>query len=143
MNTELQDQIISRFPEQFKNLSYIQCGDGWYDIIYRLCSVAQNRREHYIRIGKPLDFRWSQIKEKFGSLRAYAYDADEHIRGAIEMAESISCVTCEITGDKGKYRHKKRDLEGSVINAWVRVLCDKAALSEGYVDVGVDADEMD
>lgn len=143
MKPELQDKLISRFPEQFKTLSYIECGDGWYDIIYRLCSVTQNRLDYHIRTDEPLDFQWVQIKEKFGSLRAYAYNADEYIRGAIEMAEGISCITCEITGDKGKYRYKKRNPDGSIVNAWVRVLCDKEAIEEGYVDVGVDADETD
>lgn len=143
MRGELQDTIIQKYPDQFKNLKYIECGDGWYDIIDRLCYTIQSRLEYLHKINKPLNFSWSQIKEKFGSLRCYAYDSDDYIRGAIEMAESISCITCEVTGDRGRLRHKKKDQQGNLINAWVKVLSDKLAIEEGYADVGSDAEESD
>ena len=139
MKSELQDILISKYPDQFRNLKYIECGDGWYDIISRLCYIVHNRLDYLNKNGKSLNFCWSQIKEKFGSLRCYCYDADEYIRGAIEMASSISCITCEVTGDKGKFRYKKKDDQGNVVNAWIKVLCDKLALEEGYIDVGADS----
>jgi hypothetical protein len=145
MKSELQNELISKFPEQFKNLSYIQCGDGWYDILYRLCSIVSNRIESHKRMDKLLNFNWSQIKEKFGGLRAYCYGADEYMSGAIDMAESMSYITCEVSGEKGRKRYKKKDLDGIIIPAWVKTLSDSVALDQGYVDVesGFDADESD
>lgn len=143
MKESLEDLIIGKYPDQFKNIKHIACGDGWYDIIDRLCYNVQSRLDYLRKNDKTLNFSWSQIKEKFGCLRCYTYDSDDYIRGAIEMAESISCITCEVTGDRGRLRHQKKDQHGNIINAWVKVLSDKLAIEEGYVDVGSDAEEGD
>jgi hypothetical protein len=134
MSPELADKLIQQYPEQFKNLKYLECDDGWYEILSRLCYIVNNRIDYKQRLNEPLEsFYWSQIKEKFGGLRAYCYGADEYIRGAIDMAESVSCITCEVTGEKGKIRYKRFDEDGQPIPAWVRTLCDNEAKKEGYV----------
>lgn len=134
MSPELTDKLISAYPEQFKNLKWIECQDGWYEIISRLCYIVDNRLDYKKRINEPLEFfYWSQIKEKFGGLRAYAYGADEYIRGAIEMAESMSYITCEVTGEKGKLRKQRKDDNGEPIMAWIKTLCDSEAEKEGYI----------
>lgn len=134
MSPELADKLIEQYPEQFKNLKYLECDDGWYEILSRLCYIVNNRLDYKKRLNEPLEsFYWSQIKEKFGGLRAYCYGADEYIRGAIDMAESVSCITCEVTGEKGKVRYKKFDENGQPIPAWVRTLCDNEATKQGYV----------
>ena len=142
---ERQNKLISQYPQQFKNLSYIGCGAGWDDILERLCYLIQSRIDRNIKDNKNTDFYWSQIKEKFGGLRAYCYGADEYMRGAIDMAESMSYITCEVSGEKGRKRYKKKDPDGIIISAWVRTLSDSVALDKGYVDVesGFDADESD
>lgn len=134
MTPELADKLIEQYPEQFKNLKYLECDDGWYEILSRLCYIVNNRLDYKKSLKEPLEsFYWSQIKEKFGGLRAYCYGADEYIRGAIDMAESVSCITCEVTGEKGKVRYKKFDENGQPIPAWVRTLCDNEATKQGYV----------
>jgi len=134
MSPELSDKLIEQYPEQFKNLKYLECDDGWYEILSRLCYIVNNRLDYKKRLNEPLEFfYWSQIKEKFGGLRAYCYGADEFIRGAIEMAESMSYIICEITGEKGKVRYKKFDENGQPIPAWVKTLSDNEAEKEGYV----------
>ena len=134
MSPELTEKLISSYPEQFKNLKRLECDDGWYEILSRLCYIVNNRLDYKKRLNAPLEFfYWSQIKEKFGGLRAYCYGADEFINGAIAMAESMSCITCEVTGEKGKVRYKKLDEKGQHIPAWVRTLCDNEAEKEGYV----------
>ena len=134
MNQDLQDKLIEKYPEQFKNLKWIEIDDGWYEILSRLCYIVNNRLDYKKRINEPLDFSWSQIKEKFGGLRAYCYSADEFIRGAIEMAESMSYVTCEFTGEKGKLRKQKKDeVTGEIIPAWMKILSDKEAERQGYI----------
>lgn len=134
MSPELANKLIEQYPEQFKNLKYLECDDGWYEILSRLCYIVNNRIDYKKRTNEPLGyFGWSQIKEKFGGLRAYSSGADEFIRGAIEMAESMSYITCEVTGEKGKVRYKKFDEDGQPIPAWVRTLCDNEAIKQGYV----------
>jgi hypothetical protein len=134
MSPELADKLIEQYPEQFKNLKYLECDDGWYEILSRLCYIVNNHLDYKKRLNEPLEsFYWSQIKEKFGGLRAYCYGADEYIRGAIDMAESVSCITCEVTGEKGKVRYKKFDENRQPIPAWVKTLCDNEAIKRGYV----------
>ena len=134
MSPELADKLIEQYPEQFKNLKYLECDDGWYEILSRLFYIVNSRLDYKKRVDDPLEyFGWSQIKEKFGGLRAYANGADEYIRGAIEMAESMSYITCEVTGEKGKLRKQRRDDNGEPMPAWIKTLCDNEAEKEGYV----------
>jgi hypothetical protein len=134
MSPELADKLVSSYPEQFKNLTWIECGDGWFGILSRLCYIVDSRLVYKKKLNEPLDFfYWSQIKEKFGGLRAYAYGADDFIRGAIEMAESMSYITCEVTGERGKLRKQRIDDEGEPVMAWIKTLCDREAEKEGYV----------
>jgi hypothetical protein len=134
MSPELSDKLIEQYPEQFKNLKYLECDDGWYEILSRLCYIVHNHLEYKKKINEPLEFfYWSQIKEKFGGLRAYCWGGDSYINGSIEMAESISYITCEVTGQKGKVRYKKFDENGQPIPAWVRTLCDNEAIKQGYM----------
>jgi len=134
MSPELADKLISAYPEQFKNLTWIECGDGWFGILSRLCYIVDNRLVYKKKLNEPLDFfYWSQIKEKFGGLRAYAYGADDFIRGAIEMAESMSYITCEVTGERGKVRKQMLNEAQEPIPAWIKTLCDDEAKIEGYV----------
>jgi hypothetical protein len=133
MSPELTTKLIEQYPEQFKNLKYLECDDGWYEILSRLCYIVNNHIDYKKKLNEPLEsFYWSQIKEKFGGLRAYCHGADGYIRGAIDMAESISCITCEVTGEKGKIRYKRFDEDGRSIPAWVRTLCDNEATKQGY-----------
>lgn len=43
-----------------------------------------------------------QVKEKFGTLRFYYHGGDETIDGMVRMAGTMSSVTCEVCGNKGK-----------------------------------------
>ena len=135
MSPELTEKLISAYPEQFKNLKWIECDDGWFDILSRLCYIVDNHLDRKKRLNEPLDFfYWSQMKEKFGGLRAYCYGSDDFIIGAIEMAESMSYITCEQTGEKGKLRKQKKDeVTGQIIPAWMKTFSDKEAERQGYV----------
>lgn len=133
MNQALTDALITQYPDQFKNLKYIECGDGWYEILSRLCYIVNNRLQYRVKTNQPLDFFWSQIKEKFGGLRAYCYNADEFIRGAIDMAESMSYITCEVSGDKGKPRKQRYDSNNNIVPAWIKTLSEAEATKEGYI----------
>jgi hypothetical protein len=132
MKTELTQTLFEKYPSQFKNLKYIECGDGWYEIISRSCNCIQNHLDYLEKQNKPRDFYWTQIKEKFSMLRMYNYGADEYIRGVEEMAGIMSGCICEYSGNKGKLRNKKiRD--GESVFAWNKTLSDEEATVEGYV----------
>lgn len=54
-----------------------------------------------------------QVKEKFGTLRFYYDGGDEVVAGMVNMAESMSGLTCEMCGNLGT--------RGGV--GWIRTLC--------------------
>lgn len=99
MKTELQDKIITNCPILFRSLNYIEAPDGWYNII----SSTSKLIEQYL-VSKP----WTencpaaaQIKSKFGTLRFYIDNNNSYIEGIIQLAEKLSCSTCEECGIKG------------------------------------------
>lgn len=75
--------------------------DGWYDIISSMCSLIDKHLEG-LETNKEKPYRFTQIKEKFGGLRVYNNWSDDYISGVIDMAESMSYKTCELTGMPGK-----------------------------------------
>lgn len=123
MRIELEEKLVSKYPELFRDKNSppteslmcfgCECGDGWFEIINRACerisSHIKNRKED-------TDFRWMQIKEKFGGLRLYEFGhSSEYIQGVIAMAESMSYCTCEQCGKPGAPKGK----------GWITTLCDE------------------
>lgn len=134
MNLELSGKLVSKYPEQFTLTQYIECYDGWYDLLDKLCCAIQSHINYRKKAEEPLDhFQWLQIKEKFGGLRAYADGGDSYIRGLITMAENISYSICEISGEKGKLRKQRIGKNGEPVPAWIKTLSDIEAQKEGYV----------
>ena len=122
MRVELEEQLVQKYPQLFAArdlppteslmLFGCECGDGWYEIINKACWLI----DHHYK-GKDSDFRWFQIKEKFGTLRLYYNGGDEfggYVCGVVAMAESISAVTCEQCGNAGSRRG----------GGWIVTLCD-------------------
>jgi len=132
VDSKLARQLFDKYPNQFKDLKYIECGDGWYEIISRCCSIIQNYLDFLEKQNINMDFFWSQIKEKFSLLRMYKYGADDYINGVVSMAETMSGCICEYSGDKGKLRNKKIK-DGQIVLAWMKVLSDEQAEIENYV----------
>ena len=143
MKTELNNQIMKNSSKLFDGTSgyssYVECDDGWFDIIDAALTTIQghitNRNNqiqsniewHATRdIGEPIpDWRREtelleypqvqQIKEKFGGLRIYLSIEDEYIHGIINMAEAMAVRTCEVCGAKGTMRG----------GSWLKTLCDE------------------
>jgi len=67
---------------------------------------------------------FTQVKEKYGGLRAYTTYVDDYIDGVINMAESMSYVTCEVCGNPGEIR-------GS---GWYYTACDEHTDPEDILD---------
>jgi len=160
MTPELDQHIREKYPKIFSQRCEMSIGDGWYDIIDMLCANIQNhidnvanQRKFAVDWNKDVndpDYDWSdkasfikreerevpelveqvvatQIKEKFGTLRFYYSGGDQYIRGLESMAESMTSRICEDCGSPGVARSTEK-------RRWVRVLCDKHAAEQGYIE---------
>lgn len=68
--------------------------DGWLDLFLQMCEDIKAPLE---KAGLLNDFRFLQVKEKFGQLRAYNTGATEEVHDIISKYEFLSeqvCCTC-------------------------------------------------
>lgn len=114
MSPELEQKLYEDFPSLFANReSKGSCmafgcerGDGWHGIIRSACDEISTR-------GSP-SFTFTQVKEKWGTLRLYYSGGDDYCEGVIAMAEAVSAVACERCGSAGERRG----------GGWIMTLCD-------------------
>ncbi len=132
MDQVLQDELFEKYPEFFSNKDLglrnscmafgIECGNGWYDLIDLICYKVYNRNKNIkdrnrLIIGNNeeiIDFKFDQIKEKFGGLRVYYSGGDDRVYGWVDFAEAMSYKICEVCGNKGKPNK----------SGWISTLCD-------------------
>ena len=126
---EIDDAFLLKFAHQFeprringfRHKPEVSIGVGWYSLIANLCQEVDDffgyDMGHSIK-----GFKWVQIKEKFGTLRAY-YDVkklegqgSEKLREIINKYEKLSAITCEECGDVGELRSA---------TGWYTTKCDK------------------
>lgn len=117
MKAEKQKQLVDKYPQIFSDVGGdpmqtcmafgLEVGDGWYDLIDKLCAdiMAENPDEN---------FRAAQVKEKFGGLRFYTYGGNEAINKLIDKAENDSYAICE---DCGSCENVTSE------GAWITTLC--------------------
>jgi hypothetical protein len=122
MKKELQNKLYKKYPKIFvqRKLSMTQtamcwgleCSDGWYWLIEKLCEMLQWDIDH----NKHNQIEATQVKEKFGTLRFYTNNQDEKQAGMIALAEYMSGYVCERCGEtKGVTQTK----------GWIVTLCQK------------------
>jgi hypothetical protein len=138
------ENLYEKYPSLFKNLSYVECNEGWYDLISSVCftinaheSVIENHKKYYPERQNISDyepFEFTQIKEKFGSLRIYSNGGDIFTQGVIRMAENLSSKICEFTGNSGKI-YSKVIIDGEICRGWLKCLCPEKAKEYNYVDL--------
>jgi len=141
MNSELQKKLFEEFPKLFlqKDLPMTQtamcwgisCGDGWFDILRDACLKIESHFDNLKSNGANVleitventdvegeDIIWypqfTQVKEKFGSLRVYYVGGDDEVFSIVDALEDLSSETCELCGNKG------RESEGY----WISVRCE-------------------
>lgn len=135
MKKELQDKLINEFPDIFRETKLpasqscmawgVDVEDGWFSIVYAASKAINGHLKLLKDNGKPLDFAYAQIKEKFATIRIYDNGGDEFIDGVIAMAEWLSSITCEICGKSGKLCKAKEGF-------WLKTLCDDDAAKLEY-----------
>jgi len=102
--------LIEAYPDLFHPLpdnpgvaeASPECGEGWLDLLQRACAR--------IRAAVQADggsFKFTQIKEKYGTARLYwegalSEEAEEKVDEAIDLAEARSACTCEQCGKPGR-----------------------------------------
>ena len=108
MRQELQTKLYEDYPQLLQTTLAI--GDGWYEILRKTC-------QDIMATSPQSDYRFVQIKEKFGGLRIYTDPYVEDLQGFIKEAESKSFKTCEKCGDT----------ETAMIRGkgWIQTLCEK------------------
>lgn len=160
MRIELQRQLFERYPRLFRQpgqrlvsdegeepylkddagpLDFygIECGDGWLEIIDRLCGLCESeiRSMQLRRIPREVWPRCGQIKEKFGSLRMYVDGPlSESTRAAIDAAEQESARICEICGAPGELQPE---------NNYLLTLCDVCRATRNNADSAAEWAEHD
>lgn len=105
MSNDLARLLSQRYPKIFvdregnwcENQS-LDCDDGWFDLIDRLCHCLQSDADSHG--GGDYQVTTPYIKEKYGTLRFYAY-ATQAQHAMIEMAEDLSARICEKCGRPG------------------------------------------
>jgi len=92
-------RLRRRWP--FRLMAPVECGPGWTDLIEALCELLD--------VEAGADFRFTQVKEKFGALRCYwqGDDPSGHIDALIEAAEEISQSMCETCGANASMRQTR------------------------------------
>lgn len=123
MRQELEEQLVKQFPLCFGDYGKdmretcmawgCECGDGWFNIIKEACEKAEpiiskwietNRNDPEYENYQDWAPRFSQVKEKYGTLRLYFTTYPDGIAEIETEAENKSAVTCEKCGKPGKLR---------------------------------------
>lgn len=111
--------VRKRWP--FRLMCEMSCGPGWHDLVVALNEILD--------VEADANFRFTQIKEKFGQLRAYWTGADPsgRIDALVEAAEEISASMCETCGVDAKMRQTRQP------SGYVHAACDKHAMPDSEV----------
>lgn len=76
-------------------LGELDLPEGWIDLFLQMC---EDIREPLIRADYLDKFRFSQIKEKYGSMRAYTFGATREVNDIISKYEFLSQQVCCVCG---------------------------------------------
>ena len=100
MNRDLERDLQARFPRFFRDLygdpretcmsRGCEFADGWYRLLERLCEELEPVA--------PPEFRFDQVKEKFGQMRVYTSGGNEETARLIWKAREESLRVCEECG---------------------------------------------
>ena len=119
MRKELEDKIFRRWPDWFRAsidgtrslMGFgFQCGDGWFDILWRCFEAIEPSVADETKCWHP--FEIVEVKEKFGVLRICGSPTIIETLAAIERAEAESLTACELCGRPGHLSYLSRSKKG-------------------------------
>lgn len=110
MNEALSKKLFDDFPRLYRDRHEssmqrgFECGDGWFDLIYKLSQdIEAAAHDAGLEPDSPDWPRCRQVKEKLGGIRFYVFNcSNERIRALIDSAYEQSCKTCEYCGKPGE-----------------------------------------
>lgn len=155
MNADKQKYFYETYPDFFSNKDKsvqescmcwgIEFEDGWFDILETLCRAIKNHIDNIqwhndwaIKEGKKttlfIPFKFDQLKEKYGTMRAYYSGGDDYVSGLVDMAERMSGKICEFCGNPGKLCGR----------GWYTTLCKECSDKRGiyYPEPGNNEEEF-
>ena len=89
---------------------------GWFPIMIELCDKIQDLIT--LNPEKYREFKFVQVKEKFGTLRVYCSCYNDEISDLIDEAEEKASITCESCGAEGRMTY---------VHGWYKTLCNNCA----------------
>lgn len=101
-----------------------QCGDGWFDLIYKLSVQLDAYRQLQPEAAELIVI---QVKQKFGALRVYVHPVSPAVQQLIEQASDKSRQTCERSGQPGVMCRDQND--------FYQTLCPALAAQFGFEPV--------
>lgn len=115
MTPELDIALASRHPKIYPTRSRtgqfgFECLDGWAGLLDAAAGLIQ---KHVDATGADQVFA-RQVKEKFGSLRIYTWNADDRALAIFDLIEGLSSSICEECGQLGSISEYK---------GWLRCRC--------------------
>lgn len=102
MRPDLDALLCKRYPEIFRDIRSIECGDGWIEILDSMCHQISEA----VKAGTMPPVIATQVKEKFGSLRFCYYGGDDETERLADLAEEQSEKVCEMCGKPGTMQTK-------------------------------------
>jgi hypothetical protein len=137
MRRDLEKYLVKKFPLCFGDYGKsmqetcmcwgLSCNRGWYKIIKEACEKLEPLIQKWIEEHKnEKDYnedwipRFSQVKEKYGTLSIYWASATDEMYAISDEAERLSAETCETCGKEGKLRG----------GGWLYTSCYKCAKDE-------------
>lgn len=103
-NEDYGKYLAETYTNIFKEPLWLECSEGWYDIIDRLSKEINTFADNLQSSDGELPIRVVQIKEKFGGLRYYinyhnlSDDTIYKVEQMVREAEKESNRTCEDCG---------------------------------------------
>lgn len=96
------EQLIVKYPKLFSRRKYIECNEGWIDIIDLLCTQIEIINSKYPDPEQGIFA--AQVKQKYGGLRFYissegvSEEDQKYVDNLIHGAEDASYKICESCG---------------------------------------------
>lgn len=132
MTPEHDDELCKKYPLLYRDRNGsiqqtcmawgFSCGDGWFQLIDELSSGL----EKFNSSGKARVVA-SQVKEKFGGLRAYLFkdglseEEDARVEELVRAAEEKASTTCESCG---------KPSENKAVRGWYSTTCNECRSKE-------------
>ena len=112
--------FTDKIPEDY-DYDYIrgeyELPDGWFDLFLQMC---EDIKQPLVDANYLEKFRFSQIKEKYGTMRCYVFGAPEEVHNILNKYEYLSKFVCEICGRPAKY----------VTSGWIGSYCEDCIKNE-------------